>query len=322
MVPEFVHSVAAHAARAPQLAAYRDLLLAQPHVQAALAVRQCLVDPSRAFIAGFVDPLVELRQAGHIGTDVLLIIVDGLNEAAFHEPDYGDTIASFLGAQADRLPPWLKVITTVRTAQQDVVRALPFTRISLDKVTTSELIAHDIYAYVNRRIDLTPAIQNNIDTSGIRLEAVAQAKLVAHVAGLARGCFLYCKLLLDLIEYGPLVLKSSNYKILPINLAEIFLLQLSMRFQTTRSFEKVAAILDVCLASLYPLTADEIFETVNAGCLYRFVEWDDFRQRVDQLAGFLLQRRDSTYMFFHPAFREWLVRREETGNQKFLCDLR
>lgn len=31
---------------------------------------------------------------------------------------------------------------------------------------------------------------------------------------------------------------------------------------------------------------------------------------------------DNTYMFFHPSFREWLIRREESESKKFVCDLR
>jgi len=49
---------------------------------------------------------------------------------------------------------------------------------------------------------------------------------------------LYIQSVLDLIEHGPLVLKS-NFKVLPVSVGEVFLLQLNIRFQTTRAFEKV-----------------------------------------------------------------------------------
>lgn len=48
----------------------------------------------------------------------LIILVDGLNEAEFHRPDYGDTLTSFLSRNVQKFPSWLKVITTVRTGQQ------------------------------------------------------------------------------------------------------------------------------------------------------------------------------------------------------------
>lgn len=43
-----------------------------------------------------------------------IILVDGLNEAEFHKPDYGDTIASFITKIIPKFPIWLKLIVTVR----------------------------------------------------------------------------------------------------------------------------------------------------------------------------------------------------------------
>lgn len=43
-----------------------------------------------------------------------IILVDGLNEAEFHKPDYGDTIASFITKIIAKFPSWLKLVVTVR----------------------------------------------------------------------------------------------------------------------------------------------------------------------------------------------------------------
>ena len=40
------------------------------------------------------------------------------------------------------------------------------------------------------------------------------------------------------------------------------------------------------------------------------------------LSGFIVKRLDDTYMFFHPSFREWLMRRDKEESTKFLCDFR
>lgn len=56
-----------------------------------------------------------LRSAERkIPEEDLIILVDGLNEAEFHKPDYGDTIASFVTKIISKFPPWLKLIVTVR----------------------------------------------------------------------------------------------------------------------------------------------------------------------------------------------------------------
>lgn len=44
-----------------------------------------------------------------------IILIDGLNEAEFHKPDYGDTVSSFIANIISKFPPWLKLIVTVRT---------------------------------------------------------------------------------------------------------------------------------------------------------------------------------------------------------------
>lgn len=49
-----------------------------------------------------------------IPEDDHIILIDGLNEAEFHKPDYGDTIASFITKIIAKFPPWLKVVVTVR----------------------------------------------------------------------------------------------------------------------------------------------------------------------------------------------------------------
>lgn len=47
-----------------------------------------------------------------------IILIDGLNEAEFHKPDYGDTIVSFLSKMIGKFPSWLKLVVTVRTSLQ------------------------------------------------------------------------------------------------------------------------------------------------------------------------------------------------------------
>lgn len=39
---------------------------------------------------------------------------------------------------------WLKLVVTVRTALQDITKALPFHRISLDKIVATDQIHNDL----------------------------------------------------------------------------------------------------------------------------------------------------------------------------------
>ncbi|XP_029110103.1 protein TANC2-like isoform X1 [Scleropages formosus] len=322
LVPEFVHNVAALLCRSPQLLAYREQLLKEPHLQSVLSLRSCVQDPLASFRRGVLDPLDALHKEKKITTEEdLIILIDGLNEAEFHKPDYGDTIVSFLNKTIDRFPPWLKLVVTVRTSLQEITKQLPFHCISLDQLEENEAIDQDLQGYILHRIHSSPEIQNNISLNG-KMDSTTFGKLSAHLKALSRGSYLYLKLTLDLIEKGYLVLKSSSYKVVPVNLAEVYLLQCNMRFPTQSSFERALPLLNVAVASLHPLTDEQIHQAVNAGSVRGTLGWEDFQQRMDNLSVFLVKRRDGTRMFVHPSFREWLIWREEGEKTKFLCDPR
>ncbi|KAG1933382.1 protein TANC2 isoform X7 [Pimephales promelas] len=322
LVPEFVHNVAALLCRSPQLAAYRELLLKEPHIQSMLSLRSCVQDPPTAFRRGVLEPLEALYKERKITPDEdLIILIDGLNEAEFHKPDYGDTIVSFLCKTINKFPVWLKLVVTVRTSLQEITKPLPFHQISLDALEENDAIDHDLQGYILHRIHSSAEIQNNISLNG-KMDNTSFGKLSSHLKALSQGSLLYLKLTFDLIERGYLVLKSSNYKVVPVSLAEVYLLQCNMRFPTQSSFERALPLLNVTLASLHPLTDEQIYQAINASSVKGTLDWEDFQQRLENLSVFLVKRRDGTRMFVHPSFREWLIWREEGEKTKFLCDPR
>ncbi|KAG7298831.1 hypothetical protein JYU34_017281 [Plutella xylostella] len=321
LVGEFVHSLAAQLCQAPRLQAYREYLLSEPHLLACLSLKECIADPDLAFMRGIIEPLVILRRNGSIDKTNSIILVDGLCEAEYHRPDHGHTIASFLGRHVAEMPSWLKVIATVRSPFMDMMKQLPYTRLSLD---VSENVQKDLLEYFQTRLQAAPIIETNIKCSTGKSEDRHNSvmKFAQYILHLSQGSFLFLKLILDLLERSHIVVKSTNYKVIPISLAQIYLLQFNLKFPTVQSFEKVTHILSVCLAALYPLTLVEIYYSVNSLLVDTFLPWDEFCARFECLTDFLVKRIDNTYMFFHPSFREWLIRREDSESPKFLCDLR
>ena len=95
LVPEFVHSLAAQLAQAPQLQPYYQLLQAEPALQAALSLSSCTRDPGTALLTGVLDPLARLTSSGALTLPPpgwALLVVDALCEAEQHRPDYGHTL--------------------------------------------------------------------------------------------------------------------------------------------------------------------------------------------------------------------------------------
>ncbi|NWU97114.1 TANC1 protein, partial [Upupa epops] len=321
LVPEFVHSVAALLCRSTQLTAYRDLLIKEPHLQSMLSLRSCVQDPPAAFKRGVLEPLVNLRKERKIPEEDYIILIDGLNDAEFHKPDYGDTLSSFLTKIICKFPPWLKLIVTVRTNFQEIVSSLPFTTISLDDFPDNKEVHDDLNAYIQFRINNSQEIVNNISLNG-KADAVIIGKVSNHLIMRSLGSYLYLKLTLDLFQKGHLVIKSASYKVVPVSLSELYLLQCNMKFMTISAFERALPILNVALASLHPMTDDQIFQAINAGQVSGELQWEDFSQRMEALSCFLIKRRDKTRMFCHPSFREWLVWRADGENTDFLCEPR
>uniref|UniRef100_A0A673HL31 Protein TANC1-like n=1 Tax=Sinocyclocheilus rhinocerous TaxID=307959 RepID=A0A673HL31_9TELE len=321
LVPEFVHSVAALLCRAHQLTAYRELLLKEPHLQSMLSLRSCVQDPMAAFRRGILQPLVNLRKERKIPEEDCIILIDGLNEAEFHKPDYGDTVASFITKIISKFPNWLKLIVTVRTSLLEITSLLPFSKISLDEFPDNKEIGTDLNAYIQHRINSSQNILNNISLNG-KADPIIVGRVSSHLISRSQGSYLYLKLTLDLFEKGHLVIKSASYKVVPVSLSELYLLQCNMKFMTNSAFERAVPVLNVALASLHPMTDEQLFQALNAGSERGELLWDDFQQRMETLSCFLIKRRDKTRMFCHPSFREWLVWRGDGESSDFMCDPR
>uniref|UniRef100_A0AAY5EWK7 Tetratricopeptide repeat, ankyrin repeat and coiled-coil containing 1a n=1 Tax=Electrophorus electricus TaxID=8005 RepID=A0AAY5EWK7_ELEEL len=312
LVPEFVHSVSALLCRAPRLGPYREVLLREQQLQSLLSLRSCVQDPVAAFRRGVLEPLALLRKERKIAEDDYIILVDGLNEAEFHKPDYGDTIASFITKIISKFPSWLKLVVTVRVNLLVITSLFPFPIISLDDLHDNKAIAADLHAYAQQRAERLPSVA----AADGKAEPGAAAKLASLLAGRSQGSYLYLKLALDLLEQGH----SPGPG--PGSLSELYQLQCAARFPTAAAFERALPVLNVALASLHPLTDEQLFRALNAGSLQGALEWPDFQQRMEVLSCFLVGRRDRTRMFCHPSFREWLVWRADGDSTDFLCDPR
>ncbi|XP_020493540.1 protein TANC1 isoform X2 [Labrus bergylta] len=323
LVPEFVHSIAALLARAPQLTPYRELLVQEPHLQNTLSLRSCVQDPLAAFRKGILEPLASLRKEHRLPDEDYIILVDSLNEAEFHKPDYGDTIATFITKIISKFPIWLKLVVTVRTGLVEITTLLPFSGISLDILPDSSDLGADLSDYIHHRVSSSTQVATNVTTpTGSAPDQLLLSKFSSHLSTRSHGSILYLQLTLDLFHKGHLALKGGNYLVVPVSLSEVYLLMCRVSFPDEEVFERVLPVLNVALASLHPLTDEQMFRALNAGSVRGELEWKDFQQRLDSLAGFMVKRRDGTRMLCHPSFREWLVWRADGESNDFLCDPR
>ena len=155
-----------------------------------------------------------------------------------------------------------------------------------------------------------------------RLSKNLLAKFSSFLVTRAGGSFLYVKLVLDLVEKGSLSIKTGSFKVVPQNLSEIYQLMFNTKFSSSESFVQVADIFSVCLASLQPLSLEEIFTVLSALSVRPELRWPELKSLYQTVGDVLVRRSDGTLMCFHPSLRDWLVRRREGDSSKFLCDPR
>jgi hypothetical protein len=95
-------------------------------------------------------------------------------------------------------------------------------------------------------------------------DATFQHRFQHHLCMLSEFNFLFVKLTLDLIERGHLVIKSSNFKVLPATMLDLIRLYFNLKFASKCAYERLAAkIFSICLVTFKPMTLNEIHETIN-----------------------------------------------------------
>jgi len=278
LVPEFVRSIAAHLLQSPQLRAYQDYVKKNTQVQEYLSPQNCIKDSHAAFIDGICFPLQQLTGDGLIPRSPLLILIDSLDSAELHRPDFGPTIPIFLSKLVSQLPPQFKLVLTVRTQMRHLVDVMPTSIISIDNIETNANLLNDIVQYCSSRLQkgiiikfkrssyflfVAPFICSEVIVNGSQDRLAAQKLLLQRLVERSRGNFLYMKLVLDLIEARRLTLRSSTFSVLPNDLNELFAMLSNLQFPTNASFERAKPILAICLATLYPLRDTHIYQAIQ-----------------------------------------------------------
>lgn len=306
MVPEFVHNLAAQLCQAPVLLPYRNLLLSESRYHEILSMESCIVDPMTSFIQGILDPINMLIKNGSLASSNYILVIDALDES---EEDDGCVrkLKPFFLSILSKLPLWIKVILTSR----DPVEELSF--ISLDDVTTNDNLRNDIHVFINKRIENSSDIQFNILNNRTSADDTFNSKFAKFLDATSQGCFLYVDTILNLIEKRHLVLKSDSFRIIPHTIDEMYLLIMNIKFNTLTSFESVKPVLEICLATVYPLTVLEIYHTLNSSLIRHFINWKEFLDMMDALmsSNIICKRNDGTIMIVHPTLIDWLKNQKE-----------
>lgn len=202
--------------------------------------------------------------------------------------------------------------------------SFPTSVIRIDEMDQNTNLFNDIVHYCSSRLQKAQFIGSEVSVNGSVDRVAAQKLLLKKLVELSRGNFLYMKLVLDLIEARRLTLKSSTFSVLPNNMDELFAMLSNLQYASAAAFERVRPIMSVCLASLYPLRDEQIYQAVCAGCVDSNLSMEEFRVRLSSIGSLLTRRIDGRRVFLHPSYREWLCIAPSKGqnSNRFLIDTR
>ena len=196
---------------------------------------------------------------------------------------------------------------------------------SLD-TAEDERIKKDLSDYIATRINVAQLANKLIHKNSSRLQEKIMTKFTHFLVCKASGCFLYVKLILDLVEKGNLSIKSGSFKVVPQNLSEIYQLAFNLKFSSSESFVQVGDILSICLASLQPISLYQLYLAYTSLYVTSEIAWKQFKEKYQTIADILIIRKDGTLMCFHPTMRDWLLRkrgdRDKESEVKFMSDSR
>jgi hypothetical protein len=147
-LPEFLCNLAATLAAAPMLRGYADLLAGDRRLQQLVTIDvACRTDAVHIFRTAICDLLHQLKAPDNGGA--LVIAIDAIDEAEFHRPENGDSIASFIGAHIGMLPVWIRFVVTCRSENMTIVDAQR--RLQLDDCQVDERVLRDTRLYIDYR---------------------------------------------------------------------------------------------------------------------------------------------------------------------------
>ncbi|CAF0926663.1 unnamed protein product [Brachionus calyciflorus] len=272
----------------------------------------CKLDPDLVLKKCILDPIESLLNTNSITLNNFYIIIDRLDFALNFEHSHFcvNNLGIFLKNNLHLFPPWFKLILTVRNENilQDFQK---YHLINLDgKSTNSQNFTNnlnkDLNDYILNRINKSIEIQKNIlnFNSSLsnqspnlsqryatinKLDSSFQLKFTQHLAQLSNYNYTYLKMTLDLIIKGNLIIKSSNFKVLPKNFDDLIKLYFNLKFQSKISYEKIAChIFTLLLCSKRPLSLEEIHEALNCSSLdTEKIQLNDLLDNLNNLDCFI-----------------------------------
>nr|CAD2157311.1 unnamed protein product [Meloidogyne enterolobii] len=283
----------------------------------------------------------------------ILILVDGLDEANFHQTDGNESIASLLGRSINEWPENLRFVCTTstnenstkndylnifgvdlkrkelenyfRVIQIDEYNSVEDAKIFVEMIMnfkpyekrlTSQFRRHSFFATVED----FPQSQQQIKDNDTNSNKILFSKFVINLVNRVHANFLSIHLTVDLLAEGRLSFASLSDD---ANLSQIYELYFRHKFSSPANFSSnLSPILSVLIASLNPLSIEELVNILNISFdSINLENIESLTERIMSLWPLIgINPFNKQIVAMHSSLREWLL--NDGNNTEYSIDIR
>ncbi|CAK5021330.1 unnamed protein product [Meloidogyne enterolobii] len=282
----------------------------------------------------------------------ILILVDGLDEANFHQTDGNESIASLLGRSIDEWPENLRFVCTTSTNENSkkndflnifgvdlkgkelennfrviqiehnsvedakiFVETIMNLNPTLEKRLTSQFRRHSFFATVEDFPQSQQIKDNDANSNKILF-----SKFVINLVNRVHANFLSIHLTVDLLAEGRLSFASLSEE---ANLSQIYELYFRHKFSSPANFRlNLSPILSVLIASLNPLSVEQLSNILNISSdSINLENIESLTERITSLWPLIgINPFSKQIVPMHSSLREWLL--GDGNNTEYSIDIR
>ncbi|CAD5216951.1 unnamed protein product [Bursaphelenchus okinawaensis] len=304
-IPEFIQNTASYLRTA--IKEYNDVIEDDDGLQKLLEDENEVLkfSPKQLFKKLLVDPLMMVDKVDQ-KPDVALIVIDAIDEAEFHRNENGESISWLIRECSNLLPSWTKWILSASAEN------LPFAgaearSLWIDDMELDERVARDMRLLVDYRLSANPTLEKRICERCPQAANQILCEFIDEIVDRAKGNALFIMLLMDIIENDLINMRNMAIALLPQDLNHLYLLYFNCIFTSIQQFHAASTVMSVILASLRPLTFEQLLKIMNSGNANYGISPKELENRLNLLNPFVCKLSTGAYIQCHNSLREWLL---------------
>ena len=311
MTGKFVRNLAEMIAR--RLPEYGYIVANSSYIQRSFDV-DCIQnqDPVGCFEQAIISPLRNLKNKPR---EKWYIVLDALDECLSKGGDIGHNLVYLLNEKIPRFPSWLKLILTSRNESVFALHTSKLETLVINPEDSRNL--EDIEFFVTTRLYQGGPLLNRIKSWFGDDSIDSTTQLIAALLSKSQGNFLFVKEMLIHWERSKHELRDAYA--LPKTLEDLYQSYFERRFPNSGgSFKSVRRVLELLVATVEPVTQNEIFKVLRMKEMDLDEEYE-FRNRLEELGHFLTYGEDDAIALYHLSLNEWLT---SGSNKRFYVSKR